>query len=89
MTSRLQVIIFISGAIHCAGECYPRNVTRTKDITRYPGSDRRILERLYNAASDRAAVAEKVRDEAHDLDKEEALSRTDTLPLFNPPSLSQ
>ena len=75
MTSRLQVIIFISGAIHCAGECYPRNVTR------YPGSDRRILERLYNAASDRAAVAEKVRDEAHDLDKEEALSRTDTLPL--------
>ena len=47
----------------------------------YPGSDRRILERLYNAASDRAAVAEKVRDEAHDLDKEEALSRTDTLPL--------
>ena len=53
----------------------------TKDITRYPGSDRRILERLYNAASDRAAVAEKVRDEAHDLDKEEALSRTDTLPL--------
>ena len=73
MTSRLQVIIFISEP-HCAGECYPRNVTRTKDITRYPGSDRRILERLYNAASDRAAVAEKVRDEAHDLDKEEALS---------------
>lgn len=53
----------------------------TKDITRYPGSDRRILERLYNAASDRAAVAEKVRDEVHDLDTEDALSRTDTLPL--------
>ena len=69
MTSRLQVIIFISGAIHCAGECY-RNVTRTKDITRYQGSDRRILERLYNAAVTVLLFAEKVRDEAHDLDKE-------------------
>ena len=89
MTSRLQVIIFISGAIHCAGECYPRNVTRTKDITRYPGSDRRILERLYNAASDRAAVAEKVRDEAHDLDKEKPSPALTPSLSLNPPSLSQ
>ena len=80
MTSRLQVIIFIS-------EPYIARVSVTRAMSLvighhwYPGSDRRILERLYNAASDRAAVAEKVRDEAHDLDKEEALSRTDTLPL--------
>lgn len=53
----------------------------TTDITRYPGSDRRTLERLYNAASNNAAAAEKVRDEVHDLDTEDALSRTDTLPL--------
>ena len=65
------------------------SVTRAMSlvITRYPGSDRRILERLYNAASDRAAVAEKVRDEAHDLDKEEALSHRHPS-LFNLP-LSQ
>ena len=53
----------------------------TTDITRYSGSDRRILERLHGGASNRARAAEKLRDEVYDLDKEEALSHTDTLPL--------
>ena len=76
MTSRLQVIIFIS-------EPYIARVSVTRAMSLViTGTQVLIvafLERLYNAASDRAAVAEKVRDEAHDLDKEEALSRTDTL----------
>ena len=53
----------------------------TTDITRYSGSDRRILERLHGGASNRARAAEKLRDEVYDLDREEALSHTDTLPL--------
>ena len=74
MTSRLQVIIFISGAIHCAGECYPRNVTRTKRTSL--GTQVLIVAFLNDSTTQLVTVLLllKVRDEAHDLDKEEALS---------------
>ena len=53
----------------------------TDELSRYPGSDRRTVERLYNAAATSEIAAEKARDEVRDLDKEDTLSRTDTLPL--------
>lgn len=52
-----------------------------KDWTRYPKSDRDLLQKFYNESSNKALAAERLRDEARDLDREEALSHTDTLPL--------
>jgi len=66
----------------------------TDNISRYPGSDRRILERLYNRSSNAAREAEKLQRDVRDLDHEYPevpaataaaadLDHTDTLPLDN------
>ena len=82
MTSRLQVIIFISGAIHCAGECYPRNVTHTKRTSL--GTQVLIVAFLNDSTTQLVTVLLLLRRyvmKLMTLTKEEALSRTDTLPL--------
>lgn len=52
-----------------------------KDWTRYPKSDRDLLQKFHNESSNKARAAERLREEVYDLDREEALSHTDTLPL--------
>ena len=66
----------------------------TTDISRYPRSDRDLLEKMYNASGRRAQLAESLRRDVRDLDHEYPevpaataaaadLDHTDTLPLDN------
>ena len=66
----------------------------SKDWSRYPRSDRDLLQKLYNESSNKARAAEKLQRDIRDLDHEYPevpaataaaadLDHTDTLPLDN------
>lgn len=54
----------------------------SQDWTRYPKSDRDLLQKFHNESTTKALAAERLREQVSDLDREDdALSHTDTLPL--------